>query len=338
MAAIDWIKLLNTNHIEYITKGSGVKKGNVVVACPFCGGSEWHYMGIELDTGYWGCWRNKSHRGKSPVRLLMALLKVSYETARDIAGLDESYADPEGYEAIKHNLFKKHAVMEVETDETIGRKIMELPREFEEISPTRVRHERFIRYLVEKRGFEKQHIMELCRMYRLKAAVSGMYKDRIIMPYTIGSDVVSWTGRAIADTTLRYLDLSEEESVVPPKHTLYNFNVTRRPDKILLVHEGPFDAVKVDYYGHQLGVRSVALSTNSITEDQIYLLEEVSVNFKKVLMVMDSANSVGVVDSYRLKEQLAQIRNIGFAKIPAPFKDGGDMPRNSVIKFVKGLL
>ena len=334
MAIINWERLLTQANIEYKFQGK-----NIYCQCPLCGNADGGmHMGISLAGNAWGCWRNKDHRGRSPVRLLMALLKVSYTTARDMAGLDEQYVDPDGYEAIKHTLFnsKEDKTEDRGTEHHVDSGLEFLP-DFMEISEKRLRTAKFYQYLV-GRGFHAAHINDLCRDYKLRAAVAGKYKDRVIVPYIMERRIVSWTGRAVGATSLRYLDLSKEESITPPKEMLYNHNCTRRGGKVLLVVEGPFDALKLDFYGKRSDVRTVALSTNSITDEQTYLLEEVSVNFKKVLMVMDNGNSVGVVDSMKLKERLAQIHNIGFTQVPVEFKDGGDMPQKAVENFVKGLI
>jgi hypothetical protein len=333
--SINWVRLLEQHSIEYVDKGKSTAKGNVYVHCPFCGNADpSHHMGISLAGSGWGCWRNSAHRGRSPVRLLMALLRVSYAQARDMAGLDDSYVDPDGYESIKHNLFQKSVQVITEQSE----KELELSPDFIDISDKKLRTAKFHQYLSETRGFHPAHISELCKHYGLKAAVSGKYKDRIIVPYFVERKLVSWTGRAISGSSLRYMDLSKEESITPPKLTLYNFNATRRPNKILLVCEGPFDALKLDFYGQKFGVRTVAISTNSITDEQTYLLEECCGNFDRVLMVMDNGNSVGIVNSMKLKEKLSQIHNIGFTMVPEQFKDGGEMPPKEVETFIRGLI
>lgn len=334
MATINWKRLLDQQGIVYLETGAGVAKGNIVVACPFCGGSDFHYMGINLTNSWWGCWRNKAHRGKSPVRLLVALLKISYGQALELAGLDESFVDPDGYEKIKNNLFSKQDFIEQSESQRVTK--LEMPKEFEELNPNKIRTLRFINYLI-GRGFPKEDIAELCRFYKLRAAVSGKFKDRIILPYLDGGEVVTWTGRAIGETNMRYLDLSIEESVTQAKRTFYNFNATGRRAKVLLVQEGPMDSLKVDMYSKLYGVRSVSISTNSITEDQTYLLEEASVMFDRVLVMMDAANSMGVIDSMKLKEKLAQIKNIGFVNVPFGRKDGGELTPLEVIKFAKEL-
>ena len=334
MSNINWKRLLDQYHVEYIEHGSSVVKGNIAVHCPMCGNADQgHHMGINLTNSYWGCWRNRNHRGKSPVRLLVALLQVSYAQALDIAGLDDSFIDPDGYEAIKNNLFQHRDEVHEEINKAFSLPLM-LPPEFENITKQRVRHSRFLQYL-ERRGFPKAHIEELCRVFKLKAAVSGQFKDRVILPYYMDGKLVTWTGRAIAETQMRYMDLSIERSIIPAKKTFYNFNATRRPNKVLLVAEGPFDAVTCDFYSAEYGVRCVALSTNSMTDEQTYLLEEAAPNFEQVLIVMDNADSLGVIDSFRLKEKLSTIRNIGFTSLPRSYKDFGEMPQSAIVKFCK---
>ena len=335
MATINWKRLLDTHGVEYIEHGSSVVKGNIAVHCVFCGNADGgHHMGINLSNSYWGCWRNKSHRGKSPVRLLLALLKISYAQALEIAGLDESFIDPDGYASIKNNLFHKQEAVEQSESQRVT--VLEMSQEFEELNPNKIRTLRFINYLI-GRGFPKEDINGLCKFYNLRAAVSGDFKDRIILPYMMDGNIVTWTGRAIGATNMRYLDLSIAESVLPAKRTFYNFNATSRKAKILLVQEGPMDSLKVDMYAKLYGVRSISISTNSITEDQTYLLEEVSVNFDRVMVMMDAANSMGIIDSMKLKEKLAQIKNIGFVNVPFGKKDGGELTPQEVIKFAKEL-
>jgi hypothetical protein len=328
-ARIDWEKLLSSHRIEYKFQGK-----NVYVKCPWCGAADsGHHMGIALSSNAWGCWRNASHRGRSPVKLLMALLRISYEVARELAGFDEQYVDPDSWDQLKHNLFNKKVVEQPTTEKTLT-----FPaNEFIEIQQDKLRTARFFDYLV-GRGFRAEHIPDLCKKYSLKAAVSGRYKDRVIIPYYVERGLVAWTGRSVLGADLRYLDLPKDESVVFVKNTLYNFNCTRRGADTLLVCEGPFDAITLDFVASKYDVRAVALSTNSITEQQTYLLEEVSVNFRKVLMMMDGANSLGVIDSMHLKESLSHIKNIGFVEVPFGRKDGGEMTASEITSFAKSLV
>jgi DNA primase len=263
----------------------------------------------------------------------MPLLKVSFEQAKEIAGDDDTTLDVSEWDSIKHNLFRKTE----DTVKSARANQLRMPDEFEEITHNRVRHSRFLQYL-ERRGFPKAHIAELCRVFKLRAAVSGPFKDRIIVPYFMEGELVTWTGRAIAETHMRYMDLSKDMSIVPPKSTLFNYNAACRKAKVLLVAEGPFDSITADFYSRDYGVRCVALSTNSITEQQTYILEEVSVNFEQILIVMDNASDLAVLDSYKMKEKLATIKNIGYTGLPRGYKDFDEMSQSAIVKFCKEIL
>lgn len=331
-ATLNWLRVLNSAGIEYVERGSNVAKGHVNIHCPWCGAADpSHHLGLELSTGYWGCWRNQQHRGKSPLRLLVQLLGVSYYKAREIAGLTDDYADPEGFDAVAARVMQRG---QVETAQLFKKQELVIPEGNRPILPKgRTRHH--WDYLVHQRGFLPCDIPLLTSWYLVVAATEGRYHDRIMLPYVVDWEIVSWTARAIADARIRYLDLSKEESLVEPKKTLYNHDAAFEGGHTLLVVEGPFDALKLDLYGREWGVRAVALSTNSISDEQIYILEEAAYGFKSVLMMMDNAGQLGVIDSMKMRERLAQIRNMGFTEVPYSRKDGGDLLPYEVINYAR---
>lgn len=336
--SINWRRLLEQHRIPYDETGHSVAKGNINVKCPFCGQADPSFhMGINLTNSYWGCWRNKQHRGKSPVRLAMKLFHLSFDAAREMLGLDNDYRDPDEYEEMKQRFLYGNKDDVPEEQKAPPEALQEF-RDFQMISEKQVRTHKFFEYLADVRGFGAKDVPELARQYHLRAAVRGAFKDRVIIPYYEGAQLLTWTGRAVGSSDLRYKDLSIKDSLLPPKRTFYNYNATQRKAKILLVAEGPVDALKLDFYGRKHSVRTVALSTNSITDDQVFLLETIAPNFEQVLMLMDNGNSLGVVDSFRLKEQLVQIKNVGFAKLPLEYKDGGEMPPKAIDDFCRELI
>jgi hypothetical protein len=68
MRPLDWRQLLTDNRVPFIERGPNVKRGEINIRCPFCGSADPSYhMGLNLDSGWWSCWRNKDqHSGKSP--------------------------------------------------------------------------------------------------------------------------------------------------------------------------------------------------------------------------------------------------------------------------------
>ena len=331
---IDWQQILTDHRIEYVDRGPNVSRGELNIQCPFCGSADpSHHLGLNLDTGWWSCWRNQNHRGKSPIRLLMQLLRISYLRARELAGLGDDYIDPDGFDAVAARVMGRDQVVRMEE---VRRDFISLPKEFEsadrKLLSGAYTYRRHLKYL-ENRGFPIRDLPKLCAKYHIQAAHFGQYRDRIILPYYVNGELVTWTGRAIADANVRYLDLSVEDSLIPAKQTFYNHDCLITGGRTLLVVEGPFDVLKLDFYGERCGIRAVGLSTNSIREEQIYLLEDAVSQFDRVIIMLDAATNLGVVDSMRLKERLSHIPKIEIRAVPFGYKDGGEMPPRAVVNF-----
>lgn len=323
MRAFDWRDLLSRQGVAFIERGPNVKRGELNIRCPFCGSADPSYhMGLNLETGWWSCWRNKeAHSGKSPLRLLVRLLGISYYKARELAGLSDDYIDPEGFDAVAARLMGRGE--DAKRPEQIRRRVLKPDQHFKRISD-RAGTRRWWNYLYERRGFSHpDDVDRLCDQYRLYAARDGTWSGRLILPYFMDGELVSWTGRSITDASVKYLDLTLEESLVAPKHTLFNHDCIRKGGRVLVVQEGPMDALKIDFYGQDFGVRSVALSTNSITSDQMLLIEEAADSFDRVIIMLDTATPLGVVDSMRMKQELRAInQQLEIAAVPYGLKDG----------------
>ncbi len=322
---VNWRQLLTERGVRFVDRGANVKRGEINIQCPFCGSADpSHHMGLNLESGFWACWRNREHRGKSPLRLLVRLLGVSYYQARQIAGLREDYVDPEGFDAMVSRLMGRDKVDKVEH---VRKEFLQFPREFEELYDA---PDRFYYYLRDQRDFGPVGTRDLADLYDVRYAKRGAFRDRVILPYYADGALVAWTGRAIAQAVVRYRDLDRDDCLVPPKETLFNLDCRMEGGRALVVVEGPIDALKIDVFGRGAGVRAVALSTNSITEAQIYLLEETAPAFDRVLVMMDMASELGVVDSMRMRQELAGVKNASIIQVPFNLKDAGEMsPRQA---------
>lgn len=322
MKAFDWKPLLTQHRIFYIERGANVKRGEVNIACPWCGAADpSQHLGINLETGWYSCWRNKAgHSGKSPLRLIMKLLHVPYEKAREIAGLGEGYIDPEGFDAVVARLMGR---AEVSGKAVERREFLDLDKHFIPILDDRMKTRRFWNYLY-TRGFLEQDIVRLCADYQLLACRDGRWSDRLIIPYFLDGRLIAWTGRAIGKAEIRYKDLSIEESLIPIKQTLFNHDAVFSEGKrdTLTLHEGPIDALKMDFYGKEFGVRSMALSTNSMSDHQIYMLQGASLGFRQTIVMMDNKTEFGLIDSMKRKQEL---RGLGIENLriePTPYGRG----------------
>lgn len=340
MRALSWERVLAEHRVPFITAGPNVKRGEINIRCPFCGSADpSQHMGINLETGWWSCWRNRAqHSGKSPLRLLMRLLNVPYAQAREIAGLSNDYVDPEGFDAVAARLMGRGKDAR---PGTVERRALQLDDKFEPVTG-KMRTRRYWNYLFADRGFNGsskagEDVDVLCELYQLHAGDGWQWRDRLILPYIQDGQLVTWTGRAITPSKYRYLDLSVDESILPAKETLYNHDALLAHGKALVLLEGPFDALKVDFYGRPWGVRAVALSTNSVSDEQAFLLQAASGHFDRTLVMMDNASVLGIVDSMRLKQELRFMPNLAIVPVPAGRKDAGELTPEQATNWARAL-
>ena len=332
MARLNWTELLTTHRISFIERGANVKRGEVNIKCPLCGSADPSYhMGLNLTNGFWACWRNSAHRGKSPVRLIMALLKVPYYKARELAGLGEDFTDPEGFSALAGRLLRGEVTAKEER-----RKRVSWPRDARPINAA-ISY-RAWKYLSEDRGFGP-NTAKLVEEYDLRVCNSHPWGDRILIPYFLDGNLVTWTGRSVINHPIRYRDLETHESVRAPKETLFNIDSAHEAGgRVLLAVEGPFDALKLDFYGRAVGVRAVAFSTNSMTEDQLYMLAAIADNFPKLMVMHDQTNTAtGAVHSMTLKARISHIAHAQTCSPPFGVKDGGALSRKQAVQFTDEL-
>jgi hypothetical protein len=334
VAVLDWERVLREHHVPYADRGPNVKRGELAIQCPFCGSADpSKHMGLNLETGWWSCWRNRSqHSGKSPLRLIMQLLRVSYHRAREIAGLGADYIDPEGFDAVAARFMGRTTTTQARPEE-VERQILQLPepdvaRQYDESA----RLGRHRGYLI-SRGFPKSDLPQLCKTYGLRFGVAGAWADRILIPYYLDRKLVTWTARAIGNAVIRYKDLALDDSILSPKQTLYNIDNARQRQRVLVLQEGPVDVLKVDFYGRTFGVSSVGLSTNSIKPDQAFLLQDLAHQYDRCLVMLDNATQLGIVDSLRMKQQLAFMGAVETTRVPFGRKDGGELTPDEVLRW-----
>jgi hypothetical protein len=324
MRTFDWKDLLLRHGIPFAERGANVKRNEINIRCPFCGSADpSQHMGLNLETGWWSCWRNRAgHSGKSPLRLLVKLLDVPYWKARELAGLSKDYIDPDGFDAVAAMLLKREP--KAERPEQVQRRALYFDREFLEVSD-RPRTRRFWNYLF-TRHFAEHDITGLCHDYDLRCATDGWFSSRLIIPYLMEGELVAWTGRDITGTSdVRYKDLPRKDCLIPPKETLLGFDGLAEGGKALVIVEGPLDYLKVDFYGREHGVRAVALSTNSISQEQCYQLEAAVGRFDRFFVMADTASAIDIVDSMRIMQELAFLPGVRAMPTPYKRKDAGDL-------------
>lgn len=322
---MDWKGFFEDYQIEYVTRGPNVKKGNLNIACPYCGDDPSHHMGVSLSGKGYGCWRSANHVGKKPHSLIRALLNCSYNQANMIVN-QYSMADPDDFDDLSKFMESENTVKKNANDH----KELSFPKDFKEIK-SKGSTKRFYDYIMD-RGFKDP--IDVCKKYSICCATTGTWKDRIIFPIFKKKKLVSWTSRALGTPKKapRYLALSEEQGgLVNVFHTLWNLDKIRKGGKLLLIVEGPFDALKIDYYSNELGICATCTFGTSMSKEQAMILSEISKGFKKSILLYDSEATEAIF----LAKSLLSHTNIECGFLPEGVEDPGEMNKKQVRKLLK---
>jgi hypothetical protein len=314
---IQWIPFLEQHHIDYVDHGHNVTRGNVSIKCPWCVDDPSHHLGIQLSTGYWNCWRNENHRGRNPVRLIQALLGCSRLHAESL--VNNSITLPlDNFDEIIKSLSQEA----IPTEEKIS-KIVFPPNVKTLVDKGMGR--KFIDYLV-GRDYTRDEARHLAEVYWLMYAVTGPFAYRIIVPIEMEDGIATWTGRDITGTSeTRYKTLSNVESRQSIKDCLFGYKSLLEDNEAhtLLVCEGPFDAMRADFFGYQLGIRATCLFGLQASDAQVSLLVRLASKFENKYVCLDAG--AGPLQFY-LRMKLAFL-DFGMLGIPKPYKDPGELPK-----------
>lgn len=297
MATFDWLQLFKRHNINYVTEGPNYsRKMQAVIRCPFCGDADpSEHLGVSAG-GWWGCLRNAAHRGKSPHFLIQKLLGCSPEEARRIVGVREEGAPTR--DALAESFAALKRSVGAETKTTITRRLELLP-EFKPLMNGSPFAEMFIDYL-KGRGFREPQIEWLAKNYNLHYATRKRYAHRIVVPvYDRYGKLLTWTARSIRkDATLRYDTLRSSGdpsdgrgpiALAADKETVLGLPVlyAAQNPKVLVLVEGPFDALKITAFGRGLGVYAAALFGLNVSESQVVEVLELSRRFERVCLLLD---------------------------------------------------
>lgn len=325
--SFNWMSFVKKYNIPYVEVGANVSRGNLNIHCPFCGGSDpSEHMGLQKEGRYWGCWRVKSHRGKSPHRLIMALTGCTYSESLSIVG--ESFVNLSDFEKAVDALRTPTGV-EVKKDHKLS-----FPKAFRDIRDRGITL-KFWNYL-KKRGFRE--VDALCDAYDLQCCLSGNWRSRIIIPVYIKRKLVCWTGRTISkENPVRYKTLShspekasEEKdplAVMNIRHTILNYDsLMETGGRRLIIGEGPLDALKVDFYGRDYDTRSTCIFGTSVTAQQTELLENLVRRFDEMVVILDPGQ---LGNSWRFLGSASHL-DIQAKPVPDGIEDLGAMTKKQV--------
>lgn len=332
----DWLAFLEREQIEYITEGKNVASGCYCIHCPICGAADpSQHCNIDPETGGWWCWRNRDHRGRA-VYLVAALKGCSLPDARRIVGEDEqARADSPGADTLE-DLRQRFEQAETPRD-TKDSGPETWPGDIHPIRPDRASSRRFVDYLARRRFWGDAE--EVARYYRLRYAMTGPFAQRLIIPITRGPDLIGWTGRSIRpDAELRYKSHPEGHGGV--KSTLINCRVARRGGRVLVIVEGPLDALKLDFYGRWRAVRAVATMGTNVTDMQVGVLIHDLIPYYDRAVILFDPNADRMALQLQAKLRLAN-RPVRLDQVPPGEEDAGafrpEMARLAAETWIKGL-
>lgn len=323
--SFSWQDFLDRRSISYSTKGAS--GDNVRIRCPWCGDAQGAAsMSVSLVGDGWRCWRQPGeHYGKSPARLVQALINCSWQEACRITGQPAGISGDDVLSKV-NSLFKK--------PEGAARKLpLIMPPEFQSFRHELPSSQLFYDYLVTKRGFARTTVRALTETYGIHYCMRGPFHGRIIFPILHDAEMVNWTGRSIYPVEeLRYLSLSTDpenakEKGLPPAvkpitEYLWRYDQLKTTDATCLVlTEGPFDALKVSVLGAPRWIESTCFFTMTASPTQIELLHEVLPRFKHRILLLDQNTTAS---GLRLSFQLQPL-GVVLRHLPSRFKDPGEL-------------
>lgn len=341
MAKFDWSSFLDQHGIRY-SIGSPHGRGILGIRCPFCGNAgtdpSRHRMGIHPEKG-WRCLRDETHSGKSPVRLVAALIGCSHDDARRICGLDDVEPSPMSIGAIEKAM---RGVFETKPEPPSKREPLIFPDEIRRLDVATHRERRIFMPYLEKRGYARHEAEEIVALYGLRAAMAGAFAYRLIFPIETPAGLATWTGRTINDKIVpRYKSLSTDPEKCKKEHLpvaaanikqcIWNeHELSEAEGDLLLVCEGPFDALRVDYFGRRIGMRATCLFSKSLSKRQALLLSSVG-NFTRRALLLDED---AIIDSF-LQSIGADFAGIGVVRMPAKVKDPALLHADDIMRLTR---
>lgn len=258
---LPWTDLLAQEGVEYVERGPNVARDHINIHCPWCGPEDpSHHLGISLQGKGWGCWRNPTHRGRSPKRLLYKLLgdraaqylpqPTSMELL-DIAQLPSRF----------------QMTLPVEKETATVEDITRWERGF--AFTHRLTQSEFDRPFLEYLTVRRQLSPHTALRAGLRVTRYGPLSWRILCPIRWVRELQGWTARAIGQATPRYL-------VGPGR--MDTLNLVRPPflDAPIVILEGYFDALRLleNSPGRQFGI--IALHGTALSTHKVQQLDQLS--------------------------------------------------------------
>lgn len=335
----DWQRFCDLHQIPYVTQGPNTARGNLSIKCPWCGPADpSEHMGLSLNRAdpKWGCLRNPEHRGRSVVRLIRELLHCSEARAQSL--LKAMAPELDAFEQVAASLFSNKNIASTSYQKPTP--VLKWLPTAKPITQTGY-GAKFLSYL-SGRGFTSPQ--DLVERYDLRYCLVGAFAWRLLIPFHLHSNLVGWTGRSIhPDAFLRYFTLPADPqkaeaygvpaALYDPLEYVWNQDAVQEQGEVLVICEGPVDALKLDYYRPSEDF-TVAGLLGMPKGNQLMLLGNAARRYQKVVVVLDQG-AFSVAST--LAQQIEELSGTRSLALNPPAKDPGAMTEKQVRNFLLSL-
>lgn len=308
----NWRTFLERNNIPYVERGRNVSKGNLAIHCPLCGTNDpSQHMNVNVKGKGWACWRDADHRGKNPTKLVQALLQCTWAEASEITG---GPATPE-----TDTDFMSQVRQAMGT--ASARPKLMIPKEWTPLTKWGGINGSLVFHYLESRGYMSVEAMNIAKRYELYYSRENAWAKRVIFPIRAADGtLLNYTARAIGKSNLRYKTLSGDACGASIGSCLFDLPALTkiRRGKLLVVCEGPFDAVRLTWFGKPYGIYATCVFTQNVSDDQGDALMKLRAGFDRATILFDRGAELQAIRAQHA---------LGFERhsLPEGVKDPGAM-------------
>lgn len=318
----EWQRFVDTNGIDF---ESGVAKNNIHIDCPFCpDGRGRRHMGLHLGSSAYGCFKSGAHRSsKNPAKLVAALLGCSWSEARSIVNDQDWVSDD--FASMRERFERLGApspAAERLQRYTLPRDLFPLWRGGQQCRP-------FLNYL-DGRGLP----VAAAEKYRLYGATTGEYRGRVVAPFLVKGMTIAATGRHIGRHKQRYH--TRPDGAVDK--TVFNYDIAdslAEDSDALVIVEGPFDAMILDWLFETLGLQAsaVALAGLGYGQSKRAPILELACHYQRVIVLLDRGAEG---EAFRIQEDLQGARVPTTVKLmPMGVDDPGEFKAQHALQILE---
>lgn len=307
----NWQAFLERHHIDYRTSGPNVGADHLVIHCPMCGRNDpGEHMSISLNGKGWRCWRDTTHAGVNPNRLIMSLLNIDWSSAAAISGTSKGYQS----QPVLTSTLRDRVNNLLDPPPLPKPTPIEFPKS---ARPLASNSNTALPYCLYLRGRGITDMTNLDKWDIRYDHRDPRFHGRILFGVRSNSHLVAITGRAVSQRMEpRYL----AEGPVD-QYLIWTDRMPRKADTLILT-EGPFDALKVNLLGHKAGIWSTACMTSTFSPAQRAQLYDLIPRFRRTLVLFDRGNEA---NAYRLASEFPGRLHVmelpPYAKDPAELYD-----------------